>query len=207
MDVLFASLVALFSCVLLFAEWRGMRPLKFVAKPLAASSFVACAVARGAAETPYGQALLVALVFSWFGDVFLLSRATKVFLAGLVAFLLGHLAYAGAFLVQGVAWPWVAAGAVLCGGVFVPVRGWLLPHVEPKMKGPVLAYMAVISLMLAGAVGVAATGRPLTLLAALMFYVSDLAVARDRFVAPGFANKTWGLPLYFGAQVAFCWTL
>ncbi|MDP7453893.1 MAG: lysoplasmalogenase family protein, partial [Arenicellales bacterium] len=51
----------------------------------------------------------------------------------------------------------------------------------------------------AGAVANAAT--PMILLGALMFYVSDLAVARDRFVATGFGNRVWGLPLYYGGQL------
>src|SRR5258706_119486 len=34
-----------------------------------------------------------------------------------------------------------------------------------------------------------------------LFYLSDLCVARDRFVAPGFANGRVGLPLYYAAQL------
>jgi hypothetical protein len=30
--------------------------------------------------------------------------------------------------------------------------------------------------------------------------VSDLFVARDRFVQPGFVNRLLGLPLYYAAQ-------
>lgn len=40
-----------------------------------------------------------------------------------------------------------------------------------------------------------------------MFWCSDLAVARDRFIAPGFVNRLWGLPLYYAAQVAFAWSV
>jgi hypothetical protein len=36
---------------------------------------------------------------------------------------------------------------------------------------------------------------------ALLFYLSDFAVARDKFVAPGFWNGAWGLPFYFVAQL------
>jgi len=43
--------------------------------------------------------------------------------------------------------------------------------------------------------------RVLLLTGALMFLVSDLAVARDRFVAQGFINRLWGLPLYYAAQL------
>jgi uncharacterized membrane protein YhhN len=36
---------------------------------------------------------------------------------------------------------------------------------------------------------------------AALFYLSDLAVARQRFVAPGFENKLIGLPLYYAGQL------
>ena len=42
---------------------------------------------------------------------------------------------------------------------------------------------------------------------ALAFYVSDLAVARQRFVSRTFWNKVWGLPLYFGGQLILASTI
>ena len=38
-------------------------------------------------------------------------------------------------------------------------------------------------------------------LGAVAFFLSDLAVARDRFVAKGWVNRVWGLPLYYFGQV------
>ena len=64
-----------------------------------------------------------------------------------------------------------------------------------------IAYIVVITAMLALAVG--CWGRPaggLRLAGATAFYLSDLAVARNRFVAPGPVNRAWGLPLYYGGQ-------
>ena len=46
-------------------------------------------------------------------------------------------------------------------------------------------------------------GPPLVLPAAVAFLLSDLSVARDRFVRPGLCNHLWGLPLYYAAQLAF----
>jgi hypothetical protein len=53
----------------------------------------------------------------------------------------------------------------------------------------------------------AAAGRWAVLAGALLFALSDLAVARDRFVHAGFANKLWGWPTYFGAQLLLAWTV
>jgi hypothetical protein len=56
--------------------------------------------------------------------------------------------------------------------------------------------------MVALAVGTVAHAPSATLVAgAIAFAVSDLSVARDRFITKGVVNKLWGLPLYFGAQL------
>jgi len=72
----------------------------------------------------------------------------------------------------------------------------------------VRAYMVVITAMVACAIGtVVAHGGLAILVGALAFYLSDLSVARDRFVSPGFDNKLWGWPLYFGAQLVLAATV
>lgn len=193
--------------VLLFAEKTNNALIRAISKTTASTAFIACAVAFGAANTLTGQVLLVGLVFCWLGDVLLLSHKDKVFLGGLVAFLLGHVAYGVMFVVLGVKPLWIAGGTVFVAILLPVIARWLLPNVKAKMKGPVIAYMVVISAMVALAAGcVGFTERPVFLLAAIVFFVSDLAVARDRFVTPGFQNRAWGLPLYYGAQLLFAFT-
>jgi len=60
--------------------------------------------------------------------------------------------------------------------------------------------------MVAFAFGVFPSAGLALLAGALSFYVSDLAVARDRFVAPGFSNRLWGLPLYYGGTLLLATT-
>ena len=72
------------------------------------------------------------------------------------------------------------------------------------MKLPVASYIVVITVMLALAVG---TRRPFVALGALAFYVSDISVARDRFVWSSFVNRLWGLPLYYAAQLLIAWSI
>ena len=199
-----AGICVLFTAGLMAAEYADNKVAKAVTKPIASTAFIAVAVLNGAWDTAYGQAVVVALVFSWFGDVFLLSKDRKMFLGGLVAFLVGHVAFGVAFVLNTVLWTWVAIALVPLLGIFQAIRGWLLPNVEGKMKVPVMAYMVVITAMVALAAGTVGTsGEPLYLVAATMFFISDLAVARDRFIEPGFKNRTWGLPLYYGAQILF----
>ena len=201
-----ASVVSAVATALLVATTRRSRRQEWVWKPIAATGFVIAGVAWGAADHRFGAIILAGLIASWFGDVLLLPRGKRWFLAGLVAFLLGHVAYAVAFGLRGVAWPASAIGVAGVGAVTAVVARWLLPHVEAAMKIPVLAYMTVISAMVALAIGTAVRhGNPWLVVGAVAFYASDLAVARDRFVAAGWSNRAWGMPLYIGAQLVLAW--
>jgi uncharacterized membrane protein YhhN len=178
------------------------RTLLYVAKPTASVGFLLVALGSGALDDVYGRFVLTGLVLSFIGDVALMIPGRLPFLSGLVSFLLAHLAYVGAFLVAGVSVAWVVSAAA---GVLVAalvVLRWLLPHVEDDMRVPVLGYVVVISAMVSLAVGTLGAGlTTLIITGAVLFYVSDLFVARDRFVSPGFANTLIGLPIYYLAQV------
>jgi uncharacterized membrane protein YhhN len=207
-DLLLPALVALFAILFLVAEWRGSTAGKWLTKPLASAAFVAAALGQHATATPYGRLVLAGLVLSWLGDVLLIPKGTTTFRLGLASFLAAHLAFGAAFVARGISLPVTLAAALVAALMAWPVGRWLLPHVDGKMRAPVLAYMTAISLMVALAVGDAATGANLAgLVAALAFYASDLSVARDRFVAAGLVNRLWGIPLYYAAQLVFAYSV
>lgn len=192
---------------LLVAERLESRRGIWVFKPLASIGFVGTALSAGALESPYGRWVLLALVLSWLGDVLLIPRSPAAFRVGIGSFLLGHVAYVAAFLARGIDLGWTAIAAAAVLGVLFPVLRWLGPHVPSALRNAVFAYVAVISTMVACAAGTArAAGAPAIFVAALAFYLSDLSVARDRFVTPAFTNRAWGLPLYYAAQLVFAWT-
>jgi len=189
--------------ILLYAE-RGDTAWRLWPKAAASTGFLAIAVASGAADTAYGRWVLVALALGWIGDVSLVSRHSTWFLIGLGALLLSHLAYIGAFGVLGMRA--IAAGVTLALLVVpgIVIGRWLMPHVPRDMRVPVLAYVVVITVMVAAAAGAASNGAPWPVLpAAVLFYGSDLFVARERFVTPGFGNRAIGMPLYYAAQILF----
>jgi uncharacterized membrane protein YhhN len=166
------------------------------------------ALRAGVPGSTYGRWVLAALALSWLGDVLLLPKSMTAFRFGLGSFLVAHLAFAAAFVARGVAYGAAAIAGVIAIAIALPVGRWLLPHVKTSMRPPVIAYMAAISAMVALAVGTtAAHPEALLLVAALAFYSSDLSVARDRFVAPGFINRAWGIPLYYAAQLMFALTI
>jgi len=195
---------ALALVAMLAAKSLGVGDYGLYAKMLASTAFVAAGFAAGGLGTNYGRAVLVALFFSWWGDLFL--GLSGYFLFGLIAFFLGHIFFAIAFMIHGVRWSWVGAAA---GGLVFVVAGvvvWLGDK-PGDLLIPVYAYIGVISLMVALSFGARGAGASWWLVVgAVMFYCSDLFVARHRFVTPEAINGLIGLPLYFGAQWVFAYT-
>ncbi len=174
----------------------------------ASTGFVLLAVALGAAHTRYGQLVLGALVLGWLGDALLLGHRASAFMAGLVAFLLSHGLYAAAFLSGPLSLTAVAVASIVALATGAVLLRWLMPHTPASFKVPVRVYVVVILAMCVAAAGHAAgLGRWIVLLGAVLFAISDIAVARERFVRPSPVNHLWGWPTYFGAQVLLAWSV
>jgi len=194
--------------VVLLASERGNVTLRNVAKPVASAGFVGVALSAGALDTHYGSWIFLGLLLGAAGDVLLLGASQTAFLSGLAVFLLGHVAYVVAFATLGVD----SGVSLIAGSVALVVAAivfvWLRPHLPPAMVAPVIGYIVVISAMLVTAVGAVVAGATaMIVVGAAVFYLSDLTVARDRFVAPGFANRLWGLPLYYAGQLLIAWSV
>lgn len=188
---------------LLWAEHRGSRLGLWLAKPAASLAFIWTGLAAGALDSSYGQWILLGLALCLLGDVLLIPRERPaVFRAGVFAFLAGHVAYSVAFATQPLDGYGLAAGAVVLALVVGGVLRWLGPSLPAGMAWPVRVYMVVIGVMSTLACGLTAAGGPwVVAVGALAFTASDISVARDRFVRHEFANRAWGLPLYYGAQL------
>ena len=179
------ALPACFALVDWYAVARGDHRTEVWAKPLVLASLIVAAVVLGATETAAGTWLLVALAFGLLGDVALLSDSLPRFRAGVLAFLVGHLAYLVCFAALGLtvpAWSW-AGLAVLA------VALWATRDVVPAthrlggraLSVPVAVYSLVIGAMLLFAWF---TGVPLVALGATVFVVSDATLSINRFVRP-----------------------
>ena len=58
-----------------------------------------------------------------------------------------------------------------------------------------------------GAGELAAAGRIAAFAGALLFYISDIFVARQRFLKAEFVNRLIGLPLYYGGQFMLAFSI
>ena len=201
------SAVAVLALVL--CDYRNLRIGRYVFKPLAAAAFVWLALSLDATSTAYGKWLLAALLLCLLGDLLLMPDDERGFLAGLGAFLCGHLLFAIAFLHLPAHWPGLAISAVPVVILLVAVRGWLLPYVNGDMRIPVILYMLVISAMLLCAgLTVRHPAGWLIIAGAWGFACSDLAVARRQFINPESPwNQVWGTPLYFLSQMVLASTV
>lgn len=197
----------LFVLALLVAEYRQDRRAQIFFKPLAALGFILLALSVGALESDYGRIILGGLIACAAGDVFLLSRnSEKLFICGMAGFAIGHIAYLIGFFKLGLNSPSVmmflgSLLPILTGIVFYR---WLRPKLASTMRLPVAIYSLIIVAMVIKSLSVPLSGvMALAPLAAIMFAVSDMFVARDRFVTPEPRNALAITPLYFGAQALF----
>lgn len=204
-----AKLAATAACcvacaLLVVAERRELDAVRVLAKIAASFAFVALGLFALPFDT-FGIWMLLGLVLGALGDLFLLDRDARSFAFGLVMFLLGHLAYVVGIAQRVAIASWLPRAGVLAAlpvvaGVIALALLW---RRLGSMRVPVIAYVATIVAMVIGALAVGAW----LALGAALFFASDLAVARDRFVAATFANKAWGLPTYYAAQCVIAWSL
>lgn len=162
--------------------WKRAR-LSHVLKPLLVPALVAGYLLCGA---PVGRLMLLGAVLGWVGDVALMAPRGKGFIAGLAAFLLGHVAYTvWTFAhVQGAGAWWTLA--------YLPVVALAVWAVYSRLKGgvgalrpAVLAYMAAISLMSVAAFALMTAqpcaGSLVMWLGSVFFIASDCMLAHGLF--------------------------
>lgn len=172
------------------ADWvavaRRLDRLEYVAKPAALAALIGVAVTLHPHIEARRWAFVVALVFSLFGDVFLMLPR-DAFVPGLASFFVAHVAYIvglriGANDFRPLAWsavPVVIAATLIGSRVIAAIR-----KEQPELQTPVSAYIGIIAVMVTAAL---ATGEPFVAMGAVLFMASDSLIAWNRFVQP----KPW----------------
>ena len=200
----FSLLIAVFAFLAIRGHYPGAgRWLVYVFKPLTTVLIIALAARpQPLTHLGYRTPILIGLVFSLFGDVFLMLPG-DLFLPGLVSFAVTHVCYLVAFrsdVSLAPRWPPFA----LLGAVAVALLAVLWPGVDPALRAPVVLYAALLAAMAAQATGrAAALGRRAAGLAAagaVLFMASDSFLALDRFRFPFEASRAVVLSSYFTAQ-------
>ncbi|MBN1102856.1 MAG: lysoplasmalogenase [Deltaproteobacteria bacterium] len=209
--VIIASATVLLG-VVLYAEKGEIRRLLVSSKSALSALFVLAALGAPHSLPVYDRPLVAGLCLCLVGDICLAFPQKRMFLAGLLSFLAGHVFYVIAFSrVAGLGgWTWLG-GTATCG-----FSGWIYLWLRPHlggMKGPVVLYVIVISAMLISAFSVLGHGilavpvRWMVISGAICFYFSDIFVARDRFVRKEFLNRMVGLPMYYAGQFVLAFSI
>lgn len=153
---------------------------------------------------------LLAFLFSWLGDIFLLFHGNLFFLSGLVNFLISHLFYISAFRMSGnrnsptilrrnPAWilPFIIFG--------ISMLWVILPTVSTVMKPAVILYTIVILAMAVMALNrngrVSWPSFSLVMSGAILFVISDSLIALNKFSVKFTHAGFWVMLTYLSAQL------
>ena len=152
------------------------------------------------------------LVFSLAGDLVLLSPSSSMFTIGLAAFLLTHILYIIGFgeqLLNLTAWSFILLFFIYVNSFRLLRRivGAMRLQGQGSLSIPVIVYGLVISLMLYAAMATmydpvwktSATG--LVSAGAFLFYISDLALAWNKFVSPVRYGRILNIVTYYLGQI------
>jgi uncharacterized membrane protein YhhN len=194
--------------LLIRAEMLGKQRRIYIFKPISTLLVIAVALLSLLKSTQiltYTAGVTIGLLLSLGGDIALMFQNRKAFTIGLGLFLLAHITYTVAFTLLGVfsVWDLLSAGILLVVGVsfYILIR----PNLG-TMQGPVIAYIVAISVMVnrAGSTLVSqvfgVSQALMILIGAILFYISDVILAANRFWKPWEYNRI-SLAFYYGGQV------
>jgi uncharacterized membrane protein YhhN len=174
--------------------------LYYIFKP--ATTILILFVALTAPASKYKILIVIGILFSLMGDIFLMLPSDQ-FLLGLICFLITHICYIVAFLLDSrfgrPLWPYVLLAAIAIA-IFELLSG----GIDATMKLPVAIYAAALSFMTAQAIARYlqhnSAGSQLAAIGAALFLISDTALAYDRFVSGFIAAHAIILATYYAAQ-------
>lgn len=137
----------------------------------------------------------VGILFAMVGDVLLMISLDRLFMFGLVAFLLAHISYISGFkeqLLNPTAWSFILLFMIFINGMRLIRRivAAMRTKRQDALVTPVIVYGLVISLMLYAAMSTIfdpawnTSAAFLVSAGAFLFYLSDLILAWNRFVSP-----------------------
>jgi uncharacterized membrane protein YhhN len=176
--------------------------LNYVFKPLTTLLIGLLAVVAPVAQSNrYKKFLIIGLLFSLAGDIFLMLPR-QLFLTGLFSFLVTHLCYLAAFLSDARPSLHFSSPLLFLPGVFV---FWeIRSGISPQLLVPVLVYLICITVMAhqacMRALGQHSRSAWLAAAGALLFVASDSLLAINKFHVH-FANAgIWVLSTYYLAQ-------
>ena len=193
---------------LVVSEYYNFKVGEYIFKPVAALSFVFISFKLGALESGYGRLILFSLALCAVGDILLLNRKLKIsFFCGMLVFAIAHLLFSLSFIKSST----FDFASLVTFLPLIMILGcinfmYLLPRVPHKFKLFILLYGLAIFMMITSAYTFMYEQK-LILIAAIFFVLSDIFVAKDRFIKRSTKNALLITPLYFAAQGLFAFSV
>lgn len=184
------------SAVTIYGALRPLRLAYLLAKPLTMLCIIGLAFTQhSAAAAP--QCLYWALALSLLGDICLMFPA-RAFGAGLLAFLLAHVAYILLFWRLGAQINlWICLTLVLVAILYLVQ----LARFKPRLMPAIMLYTLALVLMVASGLTLAYAQQNVGLaIGVLLFALSDGVLAWNKFGKPFWHAQAWILSSYFAAQ-------
>lgn len=212
-----ATLLMVAAVLVAIIDWIAVatetKPVEYIAKPAVMILLIGAALAvdldqLGDLAMPVRITFVVALLLSLGGDV-LLVAPRDWFIPGLTAFLLAHIAYIVGFTMLRIHGDRALMNAltIIGTGVVLVGVGWLGRDIvrgagekDERLRAPVAAYVAVISLMVIAGYS---TRLDIVMAGALLFYASDSMLGWNRFVSPIASGSVLVMISYHIAQILF----
>ncbi|PIE81496.1 MAG: lysoplasmalogenase [Chloroflexi bacterium] len=166
------------------AIWGKYKPTHtqvYIFKPLTTILIIGIALLGVSPNPVYKTVIIIGLFFCLGGDIFLMW-SSQYFVMGLISFLIGHICYITAFVLDGGGqFSWWLLPLVVYGAILYRI---LYPHLG-KMRVPVTCYVLVILMMAWQALSrwsaLHTTSALLAAAGAVSFVLSDSALAVNRF--------------------------
>ncbi len=195
-------LYAITAAALLTGLVLDLKSLYIAAKPLLMVMLLLYFVTSSQNHPAWRHLVTLALVFSWAGDVFLIS--SDWFVAGLASFLVAHIFYIAAYHKTGAAknnpQPLAVAVFALYGVCLV----WFIYPGLHDLKAPVILYALVLLGMGVWAFkrkgGTNTASFRLVATGAVLFVLSDSLIALNRFAFAVPAERILVMSVYMTAQ-------
>jgi uncharacterized membrane protein YhhN len=198
------AVIAVSAGLAISGKYKKQKFIHYAFKPLTMVLIISLAWERTlSSPSSYGYLVISGLCLSLLGDIFLMLPKNRI-RPGLVAFLAAHVLYIFA-LSQGIQLrsyfvlvPLLLLGAIIYAVIFKNIR---------RLRVPVLVYVLVLSLLAWVAVNryltFADQASLLVMLGGLLFFVSDSALAVNRFRKKFWLAEILILSAYFAAQLCF----
>ena len=202
--LIFFLLVAVIELLSRIFGWDSIGSVHLTVKPLLMPTLVAYFFFSIGAKNKLAIGIIIALLFSWIGDVMLMFQEIKpiYFMLGLVSFLIAHLTYI--FVFNKSSQDFKAKIFTYSTGFLLILFGFLIlllmwPGLG-NLKIPVIIYTSVIMVMGISALFRKANGASMVLIGAILFISSDSLLALNKFYQGFEGADFWVMLTYILAQ-------